>query len=377
VYGSFWELADPEQILTPALAISPARVVENIDAVLRNLGPADRWQPHAKTFKMRWTVDRLLDWGVRRFKCATVAELELLCDAGVDEALLAMAVTGAAQRRVRELARRTNGTRIGVLVDHPRHVAGWRGADVALFVDVDTGMHRTGIAPHDSLALDDLVAAARRAGQSFAGIHSFEGHVAAVPQERRAAVVQAVVDGLVSVRNGLEKRSRTEMELVAGCTPSAQPLAEALSLRDPDWTYRLGCGTPVYRDLTSDVQLGADFGGGPAAAVLTRVVSRPLPGVVTCDAGSKAVSVDPGLPHCAVYGRPDLEPQAASEEHLRLAVAEGTAAPQIGEMLALVPRHVCTTVGTFDHAILVEDGRVRSVESVGARGRGAPVERLR
>jgi len=54
-------------------------------------------------------------------------------------------------------------------------------------------------------------------------------------------------------------------------------------------------------------------------------------------------------------------------------VAEGAAGPQIGDVLYLVPRHVCPTVNNFDCALLVRDGRVEAVEKVSARGREAPL----
>jgi hypothetical protein len=45
----------------------------------------------------------------------------------------------------------------------------------------------------------------------------------------------------------------------------------------------------------------------------------------------------------------------------------------VGEVLYLIPRHVCPTVNNFDRALLVRDGEVESVESVSARGREAPL----
>ena len=108
---------------------------------------------------------------------------------------------------------------------------------------------------------------------------------------------------------------------------------------------------------------------------MTRVVSRPHEGVVTCDAGHKAVSADAGVPTCVVVGHPDLIPLSPSEEHLPMALNGGTTGPQVGEALYLLPRHVCPTVNNFDYALLVRDGQIKSVEKVSARGREAPLMR--
>ena len=64
-----------------------------------------------------------------------------------------------------------------------------------------------------------------------------------------------------------------------------------------------------------------------------------------------------------------------SEEHLPIAVPEGVELPAIGEILYLVPRHVCPTVNNFDDAVMVRGGRIAGVERVAARGREAPLLR--
>ena len=92
---------------------------------------------------------------------------------------------------------------------------------------------------------------------------------------------------------------------------------------------------------TSLEQLAGVEGYRPAALVLTRVVSHPAPDRITVDAGHKAVSADAGVPTCAVLGRPDLKPLKPSEEHLPIEVAAGAPKPAIGEILYLIPRHVC------------------------------------
>ena len=129
----------------------------------------------------------------------------------------------------------------------------------------------------------------------------------------------------------------------------------------------------VYNDATSLAQLPAGFAYQPATLVLTRVVSRPGAGVVTCDAGHKAVSADAGVPTCVVLGHPELTPLSPSEEHLPMAVAESASGPRVGELLYLLPRHVCPTVNNFDCALLVQNGEITSVERVTARGREEPL----
>jgi D-serine deaminase-like pyridoxal phosphate-dependent protein len=133
----------------------------------------------------------------------------------------------------------------------------------------------------------------------------------------------------------------------------------------------------VYCDASSLAQLPAEFGYRPAVLVLTRVVSHPRVGIVTCDGGHKSVSADSGVPTCVVMGHPELTPLSPSEEHLPLQVLEGASSPAVGEALYLLPRHVCTTVNNFNDALLVRKGKIESVEKVTARGREMPLVRSR
>ena len=98
---------------------------------------------------------------------------------------------------------------------------------------------------------------------------------------------------------------------------------------------------------------------GPAVLVVSRVVSRPHEGIVTCDAGHKSVSADAGVPTCVVVGHPELTPLGPSEEHLPMKAA--STGPEVGEELYLLPRHVCPTVNNFDCALLVRDGQIEAV----------------
>ncbi len=103
----------------------------------------------------------------------------------------------------------------------------------------------------------------------------------------------------------------------------------------------------------------------PAALVLARIVSRPLPDRVTADAGSKSIAAEAGDPCAFALGYPGLEALTPSEEHLPFAVRSGPR-PGRGEALYLVPRHVCPTVNLAEQALLV-DGDTITVSRVVAR----------
>ena len=128
----------------------------------------------------------------------------------------------------------------------------------------------------------------------------------------------------------------------------------------------------VYCDATSLAQLPRPYGYQPAVLVITRVVSHPAEDIMTCDGGHKTVSADSGVPTCVVVGHPEITPISPSEEHLPLRMKGGNGL-RLGELLYLLPRHICPTVNNFDAALLVRNGNLESVEKVSARGREAPL----
>src|SRR5579875_1578234 len=208
-------------VLTPALAIYPEIVDANISATLRLLGgDPGRWRPHVKTAKLGAVMRRLVERGVTHVKCATTLELATACEAGTTDALLAYAVAAPHARRVRELALRHPGVRISVLVEDAAQLGAWRGAPVAVFVDVNPGMDRTGIGQERT---DDILALARAigdAGLAFAGLHYYDGHLAGLPLPEREAAAHRGYDRLMQIAAALAAAGIPVPEVVTAGTPA-------------------------------------------------------------------------------------------------------------------------------------------------------------
>jgi D-serine deaminase-like pyridoxal phosphate-dependent protein len=369
-----YRIENVEALLTPALVIYPEIVDRNIAATLRLLGgDANRWRPHLKTAKLGFIMHRLVSQGVVNAKCSTTVELAAACEAGMKDVLLAYAVVGANAKRVIQIAARYSHVRISVLVENVEQIAAWavpRGeGTIGIFVDVNPGMDRTGISQDGIREILDVV---RAAGAQFRGLHYYDGHMSAASLEEREKLAHKGYDRLMEIVAAVENGGFQIEEVITSGTP-AFPCASAYApFLSGNFVHRASPGTVVYSDATSIKQLPAEWGYQPAALVVSTVVSHPKPNVVTCDAGHKSVSADAGVPTCVVAGRPDLTPLKPSEEHLPIEVTAG-AAPAIGELLYLIPRHVCPTVNNFDDAVIVEHGRVVGVEHVTARGHEVPL----
>jgi len=367
------ERAEAARLLTPALAIYPEIVDANICAAIKALGGnADRWQPHVKTAKLEHTMRQFCFHGVARFKCATTLELLTACRAGATEVLVSYPSTAPRARRIQSIAAEYRGVRICAMVENASQIGEWKASRVPLYIDVNPGMNRTGVEQNRVADIVSLAGEIQRQGLEFAGLHYYDGHIRqSDPQERNAAAF-AGYEQVVRIARALNAQNIFMDAIVTSGTPTLPCALAFEGFSGLPIRHRVSPGTIVYNDLTTLAQLPRDWGFRFAALVVASVISHPVRGMITCDAGHKAVSCDAGIPNCSVVGYPELEPQQPSEEHLPIRVPDGVRRPEIGETLYLVPRHVCPTVNNFDEALLVRNGKISEVVKVSARGRESP-----
>jgi D-serine deaminase-like pyridoxal phosphate-dependent protein len=367
-----------KDVMTPALVVYPEFVASNIERTLALLGgDADRWRVHIKTAKLGYTLRMMVERGVGNFKCATTLELLMACQCGAADVLLAYPSVGANARRVREIAEQFQEVRISVLVENQEQLEQWRGSRLGVFIDINPGMNRTGLVQSHGEEIVRLVRAIATSGLEFRGLHYYDGQHRAPDERERTAAAHDGYHRLLEIVKEIARIGVRVTEVITAGTPTLPSSLSFEGFRNAGFLHRVSPGTIVYCDATSLAQLPKEYGYRSAVLVLTRVVSHPRAGIVTCDAGHKAVSADSGVPTGVVVGHPELTPLSPSEEHLPVEVEGGAAGPTIGEALYLLPRHVCTTVNNFDDALLVRKGEIESVEKVTARGRETPLVRSR
>jgi D-serine deaminase-like pyridoxal phosphate-dependent protein len=266
---------------------------------------------------------------------------------------------GPALDRLGVLAREYGGVSISVLCENPD------GLDridpgLGIFVDLDPGMHRTGIRLERSETIRTI---ARSAGSRFRGVHYYDGHIHGATAQARREMAHRGYGLLLETLE--ELRAEAEIgEIVTSGTPAFRYALEFEPFGRLESTHRVSPGTVVFHDLRSEQELD-DLDLVPAALVFARVVSRPLADRVTADAGSKSIAAEAGDPCAFALGHPGLEALTPSEEHLPFAVRSGQRPPR-GTELYLVPRHVCPTVNLAEQALLV-DGENIVVSRVRAR----------
>lgn len=367
-----YAIADPADLPTPSLVVYPELVRRNVAELVRVAGSPDRLRPHAKTHKTREAARMLVEAGVTKHKCATLAEAEMLAGCGASEVLVAYPLVGPNPARLAALAAKYPGTRFSSLIDHPAHadalsaVFSAAGLAAEFLLDLDVGMNRTGIPPGPAAA-----ALYRRAaglpGLRPGGLHVYDGHNQQESPVERAGAVEKLLAPVLALRKELEASGVPVPRLVCGGTPTF-PTFAALDLPG----LELSPGTLVLQHWP--FQSHPDLAGFvPAAAVLTRVVSRPGPTRVTFDAGHKSLAADPPLARRAVLPAiPDAVVVSQSEEHL---VVETPAADRWrpGGATVALPGHVCPTVALHRRAYAVEGGRVVGTWEIAARDRDLSV----
>jgi D-serine deaminase-like pyridoxal phosphate-dependent protein len=373
-WNEHYRVTDSGDLITPALVVYPEIVAANVASTLKLLGgDADRWRAHIKTAKLAYTVRMLIERGVKNFKCATTLELLVACQNSAADVLLAFPVVGGNARRVQEIAEQFPTVRISVLAENEAQVRQWQGSRIGIFLDINPGMDRTGIEQEHQDQILDLVRAVISAGLEFRGLHYYDGQYGNIEEPELSKATSTGYERLLVLVGKIESGGARVPEIITAGTPTFPSSLAFEGFRGRSFVHRISPGTIVYGDATSLAQLPKEYGYAPAVLVLTRVVSHPSAGLVTCDGGHKAVSADAGVPTCVVVGHPELTPQSPSEEHLPMRVANGAVPPAVGEELYLLPRHVCPTVNNFDSALVVRKGKIESVEQVSARGHEGPL----
>lgn len=369
-----YRVPDVDAVATPALLIYRDVIEHNIAATVRVLGgQASRWRPHVKTAKLAYVMRMMVEHGVTAMKCATTLELRVALDAGARDVLVAYPLVGPAAQRVREIADEHRDRRISALVENFEQARQWRGSKVGVFLDINPGMDRTGIEQQLHGEIVELVQSIVSAGVTFRGLHYYDGHLGGLELPRRTEAAHRGYDQLMSLVRDLRAAKLPVEEIITAGTPAFPCSVTYSGFQHADFVHRVSPGTVIYCDASSLAQLPEEYGYRAAVLVIARVVSHPRVDIITCDAGHKTVSVDAGVPTCVVLGHPELELLGPSEEHLPMRVREGANAPKIGEVLYLMPRHVCPTVNNFDDVLIIENGKIAGVERVTARGREAPL----
>jgi len=364
----YFTIQDSSEIITPAMVIFRDQLEANLDQMVEIAGDPARLRPHCKTHKTREVVGLQLDRGITKHKCATFAEAEMLVEVGVRDICLAYNLVGPNINRAVAFVEAYPDIVFSVTADHPDPTrelgAAMAGAGIELQVllDVDTGQHRTGLVVGDDaaslyhqIAEDD--------GLVPGGFHVYDGHQHHESRDERRQAIDVEWARVIEFRDSLVAGGLPVPRIVAGGTASFPIYAEK-----DDPSIELSPGTCVYND-GGYASYFPDLVFPPAAAVLTRVISRPTANRITLDLGYKAVASDPPMGRRVHFPElPDAEQVLQNEEHLVLETDRaGEYAP--GDELLGIPWHVCPTSALHRQVYVIADGQLVDRWDIASRDR--------
>lgn len=343
-------------LLTPSLLVWPDCIDANVARMVEIAGDPARLRPHCKTHKMIQVVRKLVAAGVTAHKAATVVEVDMLCRGGATDVVLAGNPVGPSLTQLQTVIQSFPNNKFGITTDAEGPIRQLSkectaaGSSVGVQLDLDIGLHRTGVDPDSPVAQSLYALVDSLPGIYPAGLHIYDGHQHQSDLDERAAAIQAAWAPVDTLVERLESAGLSVPELLCGGTPSFPIYTQFTDSR-----VRLSPGTCTLHDVGYGSKC-PDLDFTVAAAVATRVVSNAIPGQLTLDVGNKAIAADPPADRRVFLpDLPDAKAIIHNEEHLTVTTDQAERyAP--GDLLMALPIHVCPSVALHEFAIVIEDG---------------------
>jgi len=348
---------------TPYTVIDYDRLVANLQRhQVRTQQQGIAARPHAKTHKTPQISKLQLDYGARGITLATIGEAEVFVDAGVTDIFLAypLWLTPNKARRLQAIAVKAR-IAIGVdSVDGAHQAMKTLGVTpIEFLIEVDSGHHRSGC---DPALVTPIAEALHQHGAKLRGIFTYPGH--SYHPDTKDDASQDEVAALTLAANTLEAAGYSVAERSGGSTPSLHSTQDFLT-ETRAGVYALGDA--------QQLELGTMAMEDIALSIVTTVVSARTNTAVV-DAGSKVMGADKAsfaTGYGRVLGQPEARIVAMSEHHATLKFPEGSPPFLPGDILHLIPNHVCNAVNLVDEIVVRAEGSTPQTWAVAARGRNS------
>lgn len=360
----WYKINNVEKTDSPSLIVYVQRAKENIDRLIRMAGSADFLRPHVKTNKMAEICSLMLQAGINKFKCATIAEAEMLAEVDAPDVLLAHQPVGPKAERLLQLVLNYPDTNFSCIIDNIETAGilsklfSANHLQLPVFIDLNIGMNRSGILADKAFDLFKNCRPLR--GIRIIGLHAYDGHIRDTDLTLRNQRSDEAFAQVTKLAADMATISSEPLQIVIGGSPSF-----------PTHTKRKGVqyspGTFVFWDWGYK-HMVPDEPFEYAALVITRIISVIDEQTVCTDLGHKSVAAENPLPRVHFLNAPDATPISQSEEHLVLKFP-GKNDWKVGDVLYGVPVHICPTVALYDTAVIIKDNEVIDNWKVIARAR--------
>jgi len=344
---------------TPCAVIDMDRVKRNIARIqvaCDAAGVANR--PHIKTHKSPLLAQMQVAAGAKGITCQKLGEAEIMADAGIDDILISYNLIG--DEKMARLAALQAKAHMTVAADNSVVIAGLpqaaasSGRTLSVVVECDTGRKRAGVeTPTEAIALAREIAASK--GLKFAGFMLY-------PTESGWAEAQKFFDEALA---GVRAHGLDATMVSTGGSPNLKNLGKLKGATE----HRPG--TYIYNDRMQ-VAAGVASWDDCALNIYATVVSRAGPERGILDAGSKTLTSDTGgglEGHGLILEHPEARIARFAEEHGFLDLARSNTRPVVGDVVRIVPNHVCVVVNMMDEVVMVRGDEIIGTLPVAARGK--------
>jgi D-serine deaminase-like pyridoxal phosphate-dependent protein len=355
-----------DKVDSPALIVFPEIVAKNIAEMVRMVGDVNRLRPHIKTHKTSEGIKMMQAAGINKFKCATIAEAELLGMNKAADVILAHQPIGPKIERLYQLMKMYPDTNFSTITDNveaSKKIGDFfhlNGCTIRIYIDINVGMNRTGIKANDeALALHQSIL--NNEGLIFEGLHVYDGqHRQSDPTEKEIACNNAF-QPVYELMTSLQQLGHPKPTVIAGGSPSFSIHA---SKKDRDCSP----GTNIFWDHGYKT-ICPEQSFEPALYILTRVISLPAANKICVDLGHKAVASENEISKRVIFpSYPHVKAVSQSEEHLVLEIGMNDKF-EVGDLLTGIPYHVCPTVALHEFLTEVKNNEVTGEWQVLARRR--------
>ncbi|MEO6220898.1 MAG: D-TA family PLP-dependent enzyme [Ginsengibacter sp.] len=362
--SEWYHINDIEAIDSPALVIYLERVLENIRTLISMVDDVERLRPHVKTHKAKGVVALLMNAGISKFKCATIAEAEMLGMSAAPDVLLAYQPVGPKLKRFVEVIRKYPATKFSCLVDNivsAKNIGIYvdeNSMEIAVYVDLNVGMDRTGIMPGDE-AIELYKACGDLNGISPVGLHVYDGHIRVTEINQRTAECNDAFEPVLKMQQLLQHEGFSEIIIVAGGSPTFPIHARRKNIE-------CSPGTFIFWDHGNQSQF-EEQKFLTAALVITRIISLPAKRKLCLDLGHKSISAENSLDKRVYFlNAPELKFISQSEEHLVVETNDDHSY-NLGDVFYGLPVHICPTVALYERALVIENNEISDEWGIAAR----------
>jgi D-serine deaminase-like pyridoxal phosphate-dependent protein len=363
--NKWYQINNAGEVPSPALLVYPDRIENNIRKMIEIAGSVDQLRPHVKTHKMSEIIKLQMKYGIYKFKCATIAEAEMVARCGAPDILLAIQPVGPNIGRFFNLKQEFRNIKLSCIADNEEIIiqlsdmARKTGIETHVWLDINIGMNRTGVIPGEKAArlykriIDSPMLVAE-------GLHVYDGHIHEPDLLLRTKICNELFQPVLSLLEELKSEGISPVKIIAGGTPTFPVHAKREGVE-------LSPGTILLWDWGYSSSF-TDMEFKHAGVLLTRIISKPAKDLLCLDLGHKSVASEMSQPRIKILDFEKYTIISHNEEHMVIRTPEAVKY-KTGDHLYGIPWHICPTVDRHDTVYVINNHNITGQWTVDARKR--------